>query len=172
MGTPNGVVEVLVYTRVTLDVVIRLPWTTESINQLKAKAKENALLKVAPIAQQEDVVESAATAEAGSVLSPSQPGFEIARGGSALRRRAAAKALAQRTRDAYSFDRYGYSSWHACCAMLLRRGFSEEQAEKLMRSRWTRAAADFNAKVHDATSGDLARYLENTPWYSVSEDAD
>lgn len=75
-----------------------------------------------------------------------------------------AEALAQRTKDAYSFDKYSYVSWRACCAMLLRRGFSDEEAEQLMRSRWTRAAADFSCKVSGATSGDLARYLKNTPW--------
>ena len=51
-----------------------------------------------------------------------------------------AKALAERCSDAYSADRY--NSWPAVAAVLLKSGLSERQAEAVMRSKWTRWAAD------------------------------
>lgn len=51
-----------------------------------------------------------------------------------------ALALAQRTSDAYSYDRY--RSWNAVCAWLLKQGWSEEQAEEILRSKYMRWAAD------------------------------
>jgi hypothetical protein len=73
--------------------------------------------------------------------------------------RAAAAALADKTADAYSFDRY--TSWTACAAMLLRRGHSAMEAEAILRSKWTRWAADVADKRHGrATAADLAAYMD------------
>ena len=51
-----------------------------------------------------------------------------------------AALLADRCGDAYSADRYG--SWSAVAAVLLKQGLTERQAEVVMRSKWTRWAAD------------------------------
>lgn len=56
---------------------------------------------------------------------------------------AAVKALALRTEDAYSFDRYGKTSWKANIKFLLTK-FTLEQTEWIMRSKNARWAADFN----------------------------
>lgn len=68
--------------------------------------------------------------------------------------------LSTRTQDAYSVDRY--ASWVACAALLLRRGYSEREAEAILRSKWMRWASDGSgAPYGKATSGDLARFLDN-----------
>jgi hypothetical protein len=72
------------------------------------------------------------------------------------------QALAESTADAYSFDRY--ASWKACCAALLCRGYSDRQAEKILRSRITRWAADrayFDRRR--ATSRHLLRFMDADP---------
>lgn len=58
-----------------------------------------------------------------------------------MKRRAQAAILAERTKDAYSFNRYG--SWQEVARRLLRMGFSEAEAEAVMRSKITRWAADW-----------------------------
>jgi hypothetical protein len=79
-------------------------------------------------------------------------------------RRALAAELAERTADAYSYDNYGEASWRACAAMLLRRGYSDEEAEAILRSKWTRWAADSTNrkswKYGATTSLDLARFID------------
>jgi len=53
---------------------------------------------------------------------------ELREAGRASRARSEAVArLVAATSDAYSFDRYAV--WSACCSMLLRRGYSEREAE-------------------------------------------
>jgi hypothetical protein len=52
-----------------------------------------------------------------------------------------AAALAERTGDAYSYDRY--DNWTEVAKALLEAGYSEREAEAIMRSKWTRWAADF-----------------------------
>lgn len=54
---------------------------------------------------------------------------------------AQAKAVAARCAEAYSFDRY--RSWVAVAKELLAAGCSEKEAEAIMRSKWTRYAADW-----------------------------
>lgn len=51
-----------------------------------------------------------------------------------------ALALAQKTADAYSFDRY--RSWNAVARALLARGYRMREAEAIMRSKWMRWAGD------------------------------
>ncbi len=71
--------------------------------------------------------------------------------------------LAARTSDAFSVPRY--ASWKAVALMLLRRGFSPEKTEEIMRSKVTRWAADeSNARYGYATSRDVARYLDRYPY--------
>jgi len=53
-----------------------------------------------------------------------------------------ARALAERTSDAYSFDRYGEETWRRAISRFLNLGFTEREIEAIMRSKWTRWAAD------------------------------
>jgi len=70
-----------------------------------------------------------------------------------------ALALAERTVDAYSHD--NYQNWAAVCLMLLQRGFTEREAEAILRSKWTRWAGDASDKPYGRhTSKDLARFLD------------
>jgi len=71
-----------------------------------------------------------------------------------------ASRIARKTRDAYSFPDYGITSWRASCLMLLRRGYSALESEAIMRSKWTRWAAD-GATGRKPTSADLKRWLDN-----------
>ncbi len=68
--------------------------------------------------------------------------------------------LAQKTGDAYSATRY--NSWRNVCATLLKRGYTERQAEAILRSKWTRWAADAaDANYGEATANDLVRFIED-----------
>lgn len=51
------------------------------------------------------------------------------------------RALALRLENAYSTDRYR-NGWSGCVRMLLKRGYNEAQIEAIIRSKWTRWAAD------------------------------
>ena len=70
-----------------------------------------------------------------------------------------AQRIADRTADAYSFDRYGATSWRACVKLLFQRGFNEQETEAILRSKWMRWASDQTSRPL-ATSRDLARYLD------------
>ena len=67
---------------------------------------------------------------------------------------AQAKALAEKTKDAHSCERYGKTSWLANIKFLLTK-FTEEQVEWIMRSKHARWAAD-NAE------GDYGQIPNNT----------
>jgi hypothetical protein len=53
-----------------------------------------------------------------------------------------ARQLAERTADAYSYDRYGAQNWERVARLLLKRGYTSRQAEAIMRSKWMRWAGD------------------------------
>ena len=57
-----------------------------------------------------------------------------------------AALLAERCSNAYSADRY--RSWPAVAYVLLRHGLNERQAEAVMRSKWTRWAADGSSRPY------------------------
>jgi len=63
------------------------------------------------------------------------------------------KHLAEKTVDAYSADRY--ASWENVAKLLLRHGYSERQAEAIMRSKWARWAGD----QHGGAYGKLPAYI-------------
>lgn len=70
-----------------------------------------------------------------------------------------ARQIAEQTSDAYSFDRYG--SWLACATLLVRRGYSVDECEAILRSKWMRWAADASSNRYGrCSSADLARYLD------------
>ena len=77
-----------------------------------------------------------------------------------------ATALAERTADAYSFDRYG--SWTACARLLLSRGHSEREAEAILRSKWMRWAADAStARYGKVPASALADWLNKLAAHSA-----
>jgi hypothetical protein len=72
-----------------------------------------------------------------------------------------AQRVADRTKDAWSVERYGALRWRACAKMLLARGFTEREAEAILRSKWTRWAADYSKHPYGyTTSADLSRYID------------
>lgn len=72
---------------------------------------------------------------------------------------AQAKALAEKTKDAYSYDRYGKASWLANIKFLLIK-FTEEQVEWIMRSKHARWAADWSQ-----TRPNVVSYNTMKMWY-------
>ena len=63
------------------------------------------------------------------------------------------------SRGAYSQD--SYASWRSVCAMLLRRGYTLDQAEHILRSKFTRWAGDASSKKYGKyTAKDLERFLD------------
>ena len=73
--------------------------------------------------------------------------------------KARAHRLAVRTADAYSVRRYG--SWEACCAALLRRGYTMRAAEAILRSKVPRWAADASGKRDGrASARDLIAFID------------
>ncbi len=72
-----------------------------------------------------------------------------------------AKQVAERTSDAYSFDRY--ASWAAVAQLLLDRGYNEAEAEEIMRSKWTRWAADTaNTRYGRTAAKEVIAWMEST----------
>jgi hypothetical protein len=73
---------------------------------------------------------------------------------------ATAKELAEKTATAYSADRF--ANWTGVARMLKTRGYSDQQAEAIMASKWPRWAGDWSGKPYGkVTSADLARWLDN-----------
>lgn len=66
--------------------------------------------------------------------------------------------LASRIEDAYSSNRY--VSWAAIAQFLVNRGYSFEETEAIMRSKWTRWAADQSTGM--ATVTDLEQWLDKS----------
>jgi hypothetical protein len=69
-----------------------------------------------------------------------------------------AEALARGCEDSYSFDRY--ASWTAVAAALLRMGLTEKQAEAVMRSKWTRWAADAHGTYDNVPAKAIVAFTE------------
>lgn len=62
--------------------------------------------------------------------------------------------------DAYSTDNYN-GTWIPCIKMLRKRGYDDRQVEAIIRSKWTRWAADSSDKRYGRNnSKDLARFLD------------
>ena len=63
--------------------------------------------------------------------------------------------------DAYSTDNYN-DNWSPCIKMLRKRGYNDKQVEAIIRSKWTRWAADGSGKRYGhVNSVDLARFLDS-----------
>jgi hypothetical protein len=72
-----------------------------------------------------------------------------------------AQRVAERCDDAFSFDRY--LSWRGCATAVLALGFNEQETEAVLRSKFTRWAADSSDKSYGyATGADLSRWMQKT----------
>lgn len=69
--------------------------------------------------------------------------------------------LSQATKDAYSYDRY--QDWTHCVLALAIEGYTKEQAEWILRSKYMRWAGDHSDKEYgEVTADDMLRYI-NSP---------
>lgn len=75
-----------------------------------------------------------------------------------------AKAFAEELSDAYSTSTYG-DNWLPCIKMMRRKyAFNDRAIESIIRSKWTRWAADERKNYKGvANSADLARFLDAQP---------
>jgi len=71
-------------------------------------------------------------------------------------------ALAVLTSNAYSADTYGPTQWRKVAAFLLDRGYSMDEAEQIMRSKWMRWAADAYATGERAGAACVEMWLNAT----------
>ena len=76
-----------------------------------------------------------------------------------------ADELAAATQDAYSADRYG-ESWRAVALLLVRQGYSDEIIEAILRSKYTRWAAD---AWDEATAKRFKQYMLENPQLFTDE---
>lgn len=84
--------------------------------------------------------------------------------------REVAQQLALRTEDAHSAP--FYRSWLGVAKMLLENGYTEQEAEAIMRSKWTRWARDEYQKGSKMETRYLAEWLDEhvgKPGYSVAD---
>lgn len=80
-----------------------------------------------------------------------------------------AKALAEKTNDSYSYDRYG--SWNAVVSTILAMGYSEEETEAIVRSKWTRWAADGSDKPYGKVPAKaIKEFIETMPHDTRAEE--
>lgn len=81
---------------------------------------------------------------------------------------AEARAVAARCADAHSADRY--RSWAGLARGLARRGFTAQEIEAVLRSKWTRWAADHSrAPWGRATFADLEAVLDKYSWKDLDD---
>lgn len=73
--------------------------------------------------------------------------------------RGLAQLITDKTRDAYSFERYAPGAWAARALLLLKRGLDAREVEAVLRSKHMRWARDLSDKSSNYTSADLERYL-------------
>jgi len=60
-----------------------------------------------------------------------------------------AELIADRTTDAYSYDRYGHSEWVNVTQFLLDEGYDSNMTEEILRSKYTRWGADYGGPSGD-----------------------
>lgn len=70
------------------------------------------------------------------------------------------KEFNDQLQDAYSTSNYG-GNWGPCIKMLRKRGYNDQAIEAIIRSKWTRWAADNSVKSYGYNnSADLSRFLD------------
>jgi len=68
--------------------------------------------------------------------------------------------LVDDTEDAYSFERYGKLNWADCINMLDATGFTAQNIEAILRSKWMRWAGDMSDNEYGhITADDLKKFL-------------
>jgi hypothetical protein len=71
-------------------------------------------------------------------------------------------AIDERTEIGYSYDRYSRGGWRQAIRELLKRGYDEREIEAIMRSKWTRWAADSDDAPYGKTPGvALIRFIDD-----------
>lgn len=74
-----------------------------------------------------------------------------------------AQQIAERTEDAYSFDRYAPQEWSRTAQLLAKRGHDARVIEAILRSKWMRWAADAGGRDYGkAKASDLIKWLEKS----------
>ena len=83
-----------------------------------------------------------------------------------------AEKVANSCRDAYSVRRY--RSWTSVAKALLTMGYNEAEAEGIMRSKWTRWAADMHGAANGKVPGKaIVKYIESEdPEYIIKNVAE
>jgi hypothetical protein len=72
------------------------------------------------------------------------------------------ETLATATADAYSYDNYNDIGWRQAIRKLAQRGYSAREIEAIVRSKWTRWAADMSGKRYGCNTGvDLIRFMDD-----------
>jgi hypothetical protein len=76
--------------------------------------------------------------------------------------------FAKKLADAYSTNRY-VGGWSACIKKLRARGLNDREIEAVIRSKWTRWAADSSEKPYTKTSAsDLIKFMDaDNMWKEV-----
>lgn len=76
-----------------------------------------------------------------------------------------AAMVAARTQDAFSWDRYAPKEWAKICGHLAAMGWNELQIEAVLRSKWTRWAADQSERPYGKiTARDFVNWLASGAW--------
>ena len=81
-------------------------------------------------------------------------------GGKIMNNKLSIQELNENLQDAYSTDNYN-GNWSPSIKMLRKRGYDDRQVEAIIRSKWTRWAADGSDKSYGHTnSADLSKFLD------------
>ena len=68
--------------------------------------------------------------------------------------------LVEKTRDAYSYNNYGSVGWRSAVRALIDLGYTDREAEAILRSKWMRWSGDTSGKRYGRNNGqDLRRFL-------------
>jgi hypothetical protein len=81
-----------------------------------------------------------------------------------------AKALAEQTSGAYSYDRF--KNWEAVIQALLNLGYNEMETEAIVRSKWARWACDMDTSRNNYghhTSSAMVRFMKGTSQKEIND---
>ena len=80
-----------------------------------------------------------------------------------------AKYLAEKTSGSYSFNRY--KNWNSVIQMLINKGYTNDEIEAIVMSKWTRWACDQDTRkgvrYGHHTSKALERFMKDIPRHEV-----
>lgn len=81
-----------------------------------------------------------------------------------------AQTIAKRTEDAYSFSRY--EDWADCALAILDLGYNEVETETILRSKWTRWAADIDGADYGIVKSQAIVHVLKNPHVMLGKKAD